>query len=250
MIIKCLLFDLFCLFARTDKNIFEFKDKHKGEECFIVGTAPSLVLKDLELIKQYTSFSMNSIIKLFDKTEWRPDYYVISDGHAYRLLKEEIRNAELNVAFSAHTPSIFRYKHIERIKGFVQYKENNRNDICYFANRKIIPRFSINPQKGFYSCCTTVYIIFQLALYMGFDTIYLLGIDCDYSSKELNCKDAEYNDGKQSLTRGKNMLWAFSQIKKECEKRGVRVINCSRGGRLDVFERERVEDIGGKKDED
>lgn len=57
------------------EQIKKYKDIHQRERCFIVATGPSLTLSDLEVLKNEYTFGMNSIVKLFDKTDWRPTYY-------------------------------------------------------------------------------------------------------------------------------------------------------------------------------
>ncbi len=62
-------------------KIEQYRDIHKGESCFIIGHGPSLRVRDLDILESNNiiTFSMNCTYKLFDKTAWRPDYYVVSD---------------------------------------------------------------------------------------------------------------------------------------------------------------------------
>ena len=53
----------------------KYKSIHKGKRCFIVATGPSLTIKDLEMLDGEITFSMNSIVNLYNKTEFRPNYY-------------------------------------------------------------------------------------------------------------------------------------------------------------------------------
>lgn len=70
---------------------------HRNERCFIVATGPSLTMEDLQLIKDEVTFGMNSITRIFDKTDWRPTYYGIQDRQVYekmeRSIMEYYRNA-------------------------------------------------------------------------------------------------------------------------------------------------------------
>lgn len=65
----------------TDEYVKSLKDKHKGEKIFIVATGPSLKMEDLKVLqeKNITTISLNGVFKIYDKTSWRPDYYVIQD---------------------------------------------------------------------------------------------------------------------------------------------------------------------------
>ena len=79
---------------RPDKRYVALKNKHEGQRCFIVCTGPSLTLDDVNKLKDEVCFSMNSIFKCYDKTEWRPKYYGISDYRVYRRVKKEVNNTE------------------------------------------------------------------------------------------------------------------------------------------------------------
>jgi len=80
----------------------ECRNRHYGERVFIVATGPSLsledlekltasCLEDLEKLKNENTISMNSIVNVFSKTDFRPTYYMkcmnsITEGLEYILL--------------------------------------------------------------------------------------------------------------------------------------------------------------------
>ena len=66
-------------FHIKSKRTLTINNTHVGERCFIVCTGPSLTVEDCNKLKQEYTISMNSIYKLFDKTDWRPDCYVCFD---------------------------------------------------------------------------------------------------------------------------------------------------------------------------
>ncbi|MBO7254734.1 MAG: hypothetical protein J6V36_05480, partial [Clostridia bacterium] len=67
--------------TKYGRKLAKLKDSHKGERCFIIGNGPSLSVNDLNKIyeKNIPTFSTNRIFKLFEKTDWRPTYYVSED---------------------------------------------------------------------------------------------------------------------------------------------------------------------------
>ena len=92
--------ELFVLFLRyvyhkfftnkyRNKNFIKYKNIHNGERCFIVATGPSLTIEDINTLNKNHEycFGINSCIKFFDKTEWRPEYYCITDHFVYNSLK-------------------------------------------------------------------------------------------------------------------------------------------------------------------
>ena len=69
----------------VNTNLLKLKNKHIGESCFIVGLGPSLQVDKLNWLKDngINSFSVNSVFMIYDKTDWRPTYYVVGDTYVY-----------------------------------------------------------------------------------------------------------------------------------------------------------------------
>ena len=49
------------------KQLLQFKDKHLGEDCFIIGNGPSLKHMDLSPLRDYHTFGQNKIFLIFEK---------------------------------------------------------------------------------------------------------------------------------------------------------------------------------------
>ena len=79
------------------QELLKFKDIHKGKRCFIVATGPSLRVQDLDKLHENGEIciSMNRIFNIFDKTQWRPDYYMIGDMEMIEDLSEQIADLKL-----------------------------------------------------------------------------------------------------------------------------------------------------------
>src|SRR4030095_13353193 len=68
-----------------------FENRHRGARCFIIGIGPSLAMTDLDKLRSELTFAANKIYLAFDKTDWRPNYYVAEDDHMIRQNHEQIR---------------------------------------------------------------------------------------------------------------------------------------------------------------
>ena len=100
-------------------------------------------------------------------------------------------------------------------------------------------------------------MMLQLAAYMGFNAIYLLGIDCSYSIERnmdgsITRNDiSNYNDLIQ-IESGKEkaaleaaglfpevdmMINGYKSAKQYADLHGIKIYNATRGGKLEVFER-------------
>jgi hypothetical protein len=77
--------------AESNLRLEEFKDKHRGQRCVIIGNGPSLNKMDLSFLKNEITFGMNRIYLLFDKWSFTPTYYVSVNPLVIEQSVEEIR---------------------------------------------------------------------------------------------------------------------------------------------------------------
>lgn len=213
---------------------------HEGKRCFIIGNGPSLNVKDLNLLKNDLCFGCNKIFTLFKETEWRPTYYCISDSKVLNKNYNEIVNLSLDYIFMA-VSEIVRY-----------HKVPNLNNVYYI--KQIIkdfypelPNYSEDITKGVYAGNTVIYFALQIAVYMGFKEIYLIGIDHNYSvnlnpdgtiERNENVKDHfSQSDVLVGIPRLQHTTLAYQAAKKYADEHGIKIYNATRGGKLEVFDR-------------
>ena len=207
-------------------KILKYKNMHKGKRCFIVGTGPSLDINQLHLLKNEYTFSMNSIILAFNQTEWRPTYYVIQDPRAYNIFKDKLLSYNFEEVFIGIN---HRYNGIK-----IKHKDKNFYKYCYYplylrADENIYKiKFSDDCYKIVYDGTTVTYSILQLAMYMGFSEIYLLGIDCDYTSKGKK-HFIDYVENHNTLAAENKQLYAYSLAKLYADEHNVKIYNTNRG---------------------
>jgi len=227
------------LFKRL-KKLEDLKNIHKGKRCFIIGNGPSLRMEDLDMLKKEFTFGVNRIYLSFPKTSWRPTYYVIQDS---RMLDNYINEvSELNL------PCKFLP---------IQYKDKytDKKGTAFFYNYVLRlfngtePLFSDDIAKQTYEGGTVTFLCMQIAFYMGFEEIILIGNDFNYSIektkdgiKNNNVKDY-FVDGYISNTETRFYPRldlceeGFKLARRKAEERGIKIYNATRGGKLEVFER-------------
>lgn len=225
----------------TCQELKRYKNLHKGQRCFIIGTGPSLKVCDLEMIKDEISFGSNRIFEIFDKTSWRPTYYINQDLKVIEKFSDEIREIKVRRKFlQVEAKSLF----------------DDEKDISYF----LLPYLKYYPRKAVFSKhvnrfigqgFTVTYGAIQLAYYMGFREVYLLGIDHNYSiSLDANgipvvdnaVKD--YFEGSTASNIGMNLprvaesTLAYLTASSFCKTHNnFQVYNATRGGKLEAFPR-------------
>lgn len=231
-----LLIRTFGIKGKIDYSIIkDFKGIHEGKRCFIVGTGPSLTMEDLKLIKNEYSFSVNSIVLSFDDTNWRPTYYVIQDRFGYEKLKDAIREANMPYIFNGISDK--RMTPLMDVD-FIPFPLN----LLDHGKRipKHITKFSDDAFKCVYAGHSVTYSAMELAVYMGFKEIVLLGVDCDYSKEVNHIKAYSAQD---DVNAAYLMRESYKVARKYAEEHGIRILNATRNAKLDVFERINLEDI-------
>lgn len=221
-------------------RIKHLKGSHKGERCFIIGTGPSLTVEDLNLLKNEITFATNRIYEVFDKTDWRPTYYVNQDHTLIRTFTNEIKSVAAT------------YKFVP-----IDYKDIFEGPEYYFyvlKHKEFYPNpapFSSEIHKYLAQGFSVTYGAIQIALYMGFKEIYLLGIDHNYNvtrdatGKPVRAKASVQNYSKaisnymdmNNLPRIEETTIAYETAEQISRKLGVRIFNATRGGKLEAFER-------------
>ncbi len=228
-----------------------FKNIHKGKRIFLVGNGPSLSVDDLDRLycNKEICFGFNNVYKIYDKTEWRPNYYSIVDFYSFLLNKDLLRS----LPGTHFLWDIF--------KSFLDEWSQDNNYFFHYERRcfdKTMPEFSEDITLGTYLGYTSVYDIgLQFAAYMGASEIYLIGVDHNYPNKLSH--EGNHFDGYIDSDEKKIVFYPVENISKGYEESkaelsflkaeqhsretGFRIYNATRGGKLEVFERVNFDDI-------
>lgn len=246
--------------GRLDRKVAAMKDIHKGEACFVIGNGPSLTADDLDAIADtgYPSFAANSIFKIFDKTKWRPTYLVYQDQQIIDGLVnmfEELSSSceKMIIRRDVYNQITMNYRESEKLV-LPRLVMHIRKDKYY--------DFSEDVSKYAYDGCTVTYFSIQLAYYMGFNKIYLIGMDHnfpvmldenDHIIEDKSVKMHCFDDSKHIVLNPSRVIestFAYRSAKKFLKLHGVEIYNATRGGRLEEFTRVDADEIlkkGNKK---
>ncbi len=240
------LLTLFGFYIRKNERRFRsYKNKHKDQRCFIIGNGPSLNKLDLTNLKNEFTFGVNAIYTNFDRMQFYPTYYVVEDTFVAEDRKEEINSYTESQKFFGDYLSYCLNKDEKSIKCNVVF------DYSYY---KDFPKFSKNALTSMYVGGTVTYLCLQLAYYMGFTEVYLIGFDHNYvipDTAEVEGKDIlSTTDDVNHFSKdyfGKGKRWhdpmvdrmeiSYRKAKLIYEENGRKVFNATHGGKLEVFER-------------
>jgi len=225
--------------ARSHKaRLQALRGRHSEERCFILANGPSLARVDLDRLTGETVFGMNRVYLLFRRTNLRPKYYVCINDLVLQQFAGEIAA-------------------IEATK-FLSWTERKRfpgNDPSIYYLPQTIPlhdSYSLDPSRGLSSGGTVTFIALQLAGFMGFRQVILLGLDHSFTAHGVpnttearpDQPDRDHFDPsyfppgvRWQLPDLRRSEGAYRLARQAFEARGARILDATEGGKCTVFEK-------------
>lgn len=235
-------------YPKSEDSAFmaSIKDSRKGKRCFIIGNGPSLTAEDLDKIKDEFCFGVNRIYCMFENTKWRPAAYVCIDMDVIGDERENIKKVEseykfINLNAKRQMGEVDKHTHFIYIKG--KFKIDRHGTAQKTVNEDMSKYISMTDN--------VTGICLQLAFYMGFNEIYLLGNDFNYPQTGKGSANSEQNYFKGM--KGKTKVdfnfeansTSFKTLRSYAESHGIKIFNATRGGHLEIFERADFDSVVG-----
>lgn len=240
-----------------------FRNCHQGRRCFVIGNGPSLKEQDLSPLANEITFVANYFHHHPIISEsWQPKYYCLSDP-AYFDGREPIESIRDIVRTIPAAP--FFVPHYA--SQFLETSGALPQDRTYYVGLTSGMEDEWDALPDFTNVTPGVQTVVQLgimaAMFMGCSTIYLMGLDhnwlshggvpINFYSKEEVKNQPQGNVGGwdyKSLMLAMTTIWQVYEMHQRIANRhGIKIINVTHGGFLDVFERARYEDIVSATDE-
>lgn len=259
------------IILETLKNNEQFRDKHKGERCFIVGTGPSLNNQDLFPLKDEIVLALSRFYKHPLYSIIKPKYHIFSGlnkhpkifddkDKSFKFYQEAENNIISDVIFTH-----FRDKKFIDNNNLFQHNQIN----YYYPSRSIncLDSYEINLNHSIFEYHIITSLALQISLYMGFNEIYLLGFDHTWLKELLNndifehqfylsheeklyhknhgtFSDLNFDEKFTSLIDWYyNIFRDYNNIEEYAKKKSIRIYNVTSGGLLTMFNRKNYEDI-------
>ncbi|MBB4658953.1 6-hydroxymethylpterin diphosphokinase MptE-like protein [Parvularcula dongshanensis] len=231
--------------------------KRRYEGCpraFIIGNGPSLNQTDLSKLAGEVTFCVNGFFLKALELDWTPTFYVVEDH-----LVAEDRAEEINALTGS----------IKLFPASLRYCLDEGPDTIFFDHR---PRpsfpdgfdFSTQADRVTYTGCTVTFTCLQIAHWLGFRELYLVGVDASYAIPGDAKKSDAYGTGVLDMVSddpnhfhpdyfGKGYRWhdpqvgkmleAYAEAKRVADAAGRPIRNATVGGKLEVFERVNYDDV-------
>ncbi len=212
-----------------------YHNRHLGERCFIIGNGPSLKQTDLSKLKGEMTFGMNRIYLAFEQMGFLPTYYVAINDLVIEQCLREILALPMPKFLSWRSRRFFLNPPDERT--------------IFLHTTYTGPKFATDVGGRLWEGATVTYVALQLAFYMGFQQVILIGVDHSFSTQgkpnTTVVSQGEDRDHFHSNYFGKGFRWqlpdletserAYRMAKEAFEMAGRQVLDATVGGKLQVF---------------
>ncbi|WP_080760017.1 6-hydroxymethylpterin diphosphokinase MptE-like protein [Alteromonas macleodii] len=240
-------------------SISELHNKYVGQRCFILGNGPSLNKTDVTLLKDEFTFGVNSIFLMTKENGFKPSFFVVEDNVVFSENKTEIDNYDGVI-------KLFPKHYLEQLSPQKNAYSFNMNQEFYNRSKKArfgVPYFNNDNSEAFFCGQSVTYINLQLAYYLGFSEVYLIGMDFSYSKPKGHVQNGNHikSDAddvnhfhKDYFGKGKTwkdprlgrVLRSYYRAKHEFEVDGRKIFNATAGGELELFDRVKFEAVVAK----
>ena len=218
-------------------KIRKWKDKYAGQKAVIMCNGPSLNTVDFGQLSKsgIFTFGLNKINLLFGRTNFRPSVIV--------AVNPFVIEQNTNFYNSTKIPLFLDAKG----RKWVRFRDN----IQFLHSGGGMGQFAEDCSMSICQGHTVTYVAMQLAFHMGFAEVALVGCDHSFSTKgpanatvtseqsDPNHFDPNYFAGgvKWHLPDLARSELFYSIAKDKFERSGRRIVNCTNGGKLELFER-------------
>jgi hypothetical protein len=244
----------------------KFRNYHKGQRCFILGSGHSINEQDLTLLHNDIVMTQNHFHAHKDIKLINPKYHVLVPKYQPKDFDQDWREWFLSMEERLpKSTDLFLDLNSKYLTDDLQIFSGRSYFIkTGFSNvvQKIAPIDITNP---IYTVPTVLTECLAIAIYMGFSEIYLLGMDLDqiyqlyrgdsrdnlrfYGSSPITSNESEREAEKLLASSGMDwisfwMIWnQCNLLRNVANAKNVKIMNATKGGILNVFDRCIYEEI-------
>jgi glycosyltransferase involved in cell wall biosynthesis/uncharacterized Rossmann fold enzyme len=203
------------------------KNKHEGKRCVIISNGNSLNNMDMSFLKNETTFALDRFYLSGQKRDFNPTYYVCLDPTVIGQCLEEILK----------TPST-KFLSLE-VSPYIRNSDN-----VIFLEAGADPYFVKHPASRLGQGHNPAYFAMQLAYYMGFEEVVLIGDDYNLGEQE---NEINQNNITEPLYIALNLETsptnieisniAYKLARKNFESDGRRIVDATVGNTRNIIPR-------------
>jgi hypothetical protein len=237
----------------------QFHNIHQAERCFILATGPSIKEQDISFLKNEICIAVSNFFVHPEYSNIKPKYYCIAPYHlpitedAWQIWMDEIAEHLEN------TKLFFSLSDLERNHRSGRFKENDVYYLSFREEWKYQLKRELDLSKSIPAPASVPITALMLAIYMGFEKIYLLGCDHDWIL-HVNESKHFYEEKSHALNRHGYDEWPDEDFSSHClsyvtlwdayknvirlsKNQSTKIFNATPKSLLDIFPRVSLEKI-------
>ena len=224
------------------RRLRRLRDKYRGSRCFVMGNGPSLLKCDLNLLESEVTIASNANYLIWDQLTYVPTFLTVEDTLVLEDRAAELRGLE-------GTTRIFPFDH----EASFGPPSESLVYVNFLRNYPGVPRFSYAFDRRCFWGGTVSFLNLQLAAFLGCKEIVLIGFDHSYKVPEDKIRDNVIVSDEADVNHihpdyfGPGYRWhdphvhlmeqAYQHARSSLGEAGIRVLNATVGGKLEVFDR-------------
>lgn len=216
------------------KRLQAFHNLHIGKRCFILGNGPSLRQTDLRLLRKEYTFGLNRVNLLFPELGFATTYLVAINSLVLRQWAHEIASLDIPHFVTWRMHRLF---------------EKDPNALFLDTRFTGANGFSRDPTRRVFEGYTVTYVAMQLAYFMGFTQVILIGVDHSFKTEgrpnRIVVSRGEDPNHFSTSYFGKGFKWqlpdldnserAYILARQVYQESGRSIVDATVGGKLKVF---------------
>lgn len=225
---------------RTRARLGALRGRYAGRRCWVLANGPSLLKTDVRLLRDEVTIGSNALFLIYDQMGYQPTFLTVEDPLVAEDRAEALNALRGSTKIFPHDLARFLTPDADTV-------------YCNFVRvYPGFPRFSDCFERIVYWGGTVSMMNLQLAVHLGCNPVYLVGFDHNYRvpadlASDVITSDADDVNHVHPDYFGKGYRWhdpvvsrmeeGYRVARAFCDARGVRVLNATAGGKLEVFER-------------
>jgi len=217
------------------QKLKDLRNSHAGERCVIIGNGPSLRDTDLQKLNNVFTIGMNRFYLAFPELGFATSCLLSVNDLVIEQCAEDFRVLPIPVFVSW------------RGRKWIKPAKN----LHYLYTSYLLPGFNKNAAGRLWEGATVTFVAMQLAYYMGFKQVVLIGVDHNFTTKGTpNTTVVSTGDDPNHFNPayfGKGFRWqlpdletselAYCMARDAYQKDGREILDATVGGKLSVFPR-------------
>lgn len=223
------------------RKLEAMRNSHHGERCVIIGNGPSLKNTDLQKLRSVFSIGMNRFYMAFPELGFSTSCLLTVNDLVIEQCAADIRALSI--------PAFVSW----RGRKWMSPSEN----LHYLYTAYTLPQFNGNVIGRLWEGATVTFVAMQLAYFMGFKQVVLIGVDHNFTTKGTPNKTVvstgddpnHFNPG----YFGKGFKWqlpdletselAYTMAREAYKKDGREILDATVDGKLTVFPKVKYETL-------